>query len=34
MKRKLALTAALLAVVGIIVSVAPDIARYIKITTM
>jgi Family of unknown function (DUF6893) len=34
MKKKLALTAALMAVVGIVVSMAPDIKRYIKITTM
>jgi hypothetical protein len=34
MKKKLALTAALLAVIGMVVSMAPDIKRYIKITTM
>lgn len=34
MKKKLVLTAAFLAVVGMVVSLAPDIKRYIKITTM
>jgi hypothetical protein len=34
MKKKLALTAAFLAAVGMVLSIAPDIKRYIKITTM
>jgi Family of unknown function (DUF6893) len=34
MKKKLALTAAFLAVVGMVVSVAPGIKRYIRISTM